>query len=312
MGFVDQAVRTTDVDEAAAFLSELYPVARFEAPRSPFVFAQRVRGDEGATLARFVLSAPCDVTVDFTGVIGIGHLISGDYRARSGRDELDVTGPFLFRPQEGSSVSENLDIRLVNLDEAALTRFAGDRYGLEGARLRIADTRPLSETEASMWMQTVDYARHMMSVPGTIENALLRSAITEMLFAAALSAFPISVSGISDVKDADTTLPSVVRRALAYMEENAHRPIGVSDIAAAVRVGVRSLQAAFRRHLDTTPHAALRAVRLAAVREDLLASEVTDEGVTAIARRWGFHHQGRFAAEYRDRFGELPRETLRR
>ena len=34
--------------------------------------------------------------------------------------------------------------------------------------------------------------------------------------------------------------------------------------------------------------------------------------VTQVAERWGFHHLGSFAVEYRKRWGEAPSETLRR
>ena len=37
-----------------------------------------------------------------------------------------------------------------------------------------------------------------------------------------------------------------------------------------------------------------------------------ETGVTAIALKWGFVHLGRFAQDYRRRYGELPSETLRR
>ena len=34
--------------------------------------------------------------------------------------------------------------------------------------------------------------------------------------------------------------------------------------------------------------------------------------VTAAAARWGFQQMGRLSAQYRDMFGESPRDTLRR
>ena len=54
----------------------------------------------------------------------------------------------------------------------------------------------------------------------------------------------------------------------------------------------------------------LRNVRFAKVREALLQAQGGDS-VTAIAMTWGFTHMGRFAVEYRKRFGESPLETLR-
>jgi AraC-like DNA-binding protein len=36
------------------------------------------------------------------------------------------------------------------------------------------------------------------------------------------------------------------------------------------------------------------------------------ENVTVLAMGFGFTHMGRFAVEYRQRFGESPSETLRR
>jgi transcriptional regulator GlxA family with amidase domain len=52
-------------------------------------------------------------------------------------------------------------------------------------------------------------------------------------------------------------------------------------------------------------------VRLKLVRDELLRSG-PDANVTAVAMRHGFVHLGRFSAQYRVAFGELPSATLRR
>lgn len=91
-------------------------------------------------------------------------------------------------------------------------------------------------------------------------------------------------------------------------------PLGVDSVgqlAAAVHISVRSLEEGFRKHLDTTPMAYLREVRLARVRDDLLAADPQEQTVAVIARRWRFPHLGRFAQVYRERYGELPAQTLR-
>lgn len=103
----------------------------------------------------------------------------------------------------------------------------------------------------------------------------------------------------------------LVRRARALIGDHHSEPLTVGDIAEALGVSVRSLQECFRRELDCTPTAYLRACRLDTVHRVLCAAGPRTS-VTDVAVRSGFVHMGRFAAEYRARFGEFPSATLRR
>lgn len=105
--------------------------------------------------------------------------------------------------------------------------------------------------------------------------------------------------------------PRQVKRAQDFIRENAALPIALSDIAAASGVGARALQIAFKRTYGVTPMHALTRERLRRARVDL-ERRAADDSVTDVALRWGFSHLGRFSADYRAEFGELPRETLRR
>ena len=107
------------------------------------------------------------------------------------------------------------------------------------------------------------------------------------------------------------TQPPALRWAIAFIHENAHRDIGLSDIAAAVSVTPRSVQYTFRRHLSTTPLEYLRRVRLNRAHRDLQAADPAVDTVMGIAGRWRFGHPGRFSIAYRQAFGTLPSQTLR-
>ena len=98
---------------------------------------------------------------------------------------------------------------------------------------------------------------------------------------------------------------------MAFIDACSADPIGLAEIAAAAQLSPRALQAAFRRHLGTTPLGHLRSVRLARAHADLLAARRGDgQTVSEIANRWGFSQLSRFAHDYRTRYGQSPRETL--
>jgi transcriptional regulator GlxA family with amidase domain len=98
---------------------------------------------------------------------------------------------------------------------------------------------------------------------------------------------------------------------MAYAEANAERPITVADMAAAAGITTRALQAAFRRHRDTTPMAYLRQVRLDGAHRDLRAADPTSGAtVTEIAARWGFRTPARFTSLYQQQYGTSPSGTV--
>jgi AraC-like DNA-binding protein/tetratricopeptide (TPR) repeat protein len=108
-----------------------------------------------------------------------------------------------------------------------------------------------------------------------------------------------------------TALPLSVRRALSAMRAAPDRALGLAALAAMGSVSARTLQRHFKAFLGKTPQAALRDIRLARARGDLLRASSTGT-VTEIALRYGFVHLGRFSVEYRQRDDEKPSETLLR
>lgn len=121
-----------------------------------------------------------------------------------------------------------------------------------------------------------------------------------------------SIDGTVDPAiDVDSSSSETLRRALEFIHAHAHEEVTAARIANAACVTTRAVQLAFQRHLGTTPSAYLRKVRLDRAHRDLMAASGNEPcTVTQVATRWGFHHQGRFAAYYRQAFGQNPRQTL--
>lgn len=107
--------------------------------------------------------------------------------------------------------------------------------------------------------------------------------------------------------------PRVVRRVIELIDSAPETAFTVADLAVCAGVSERSLHAAFRRQLGTSPMSYVRRRRLEQARDELLHLDPSHGvRVTDVALRYGFAHTGRFAAAYRARFGEPPSATLRR
>jgi LacI family transcriptional regulator len=73
--------------------------------------------------------------------------------------------------------------------------------------------------------------------------------------------------------------------AVRFIEQSAHRPLGVEDVLDQVDISRRSLERLFRRHLGRTP---LQEIRRAHIRRAKLLLTTTDHNLQAIADRSGF------------------------
>ena len=103
----------------------------------------------------------------------------------------------------------------------------------------------------------------------------------------------------------------LAREAAAWLRENLTEPLTIRDLCAALHTSERTLHAAFREHVGTTPKAFVKAERLRGARQDLLHAGPNTR-VTDVALRWCFLHFGWFAHDYHAMFGETPSRTLRR
>jgi AraC-like DNA-binding protein len=102
-----------------------------------------------------------------------------------------------------------------------------------------------------------------------------------------------------------------VERAEQQMREKLGEAVSILDIAESLEISVRALELAFRRHRQTSPKQFLSELRLEEINRRLAAASIT-ESVGSIAFECGVAHLGRFSNRYRQRFNEMPSDTLRR
>lgn len=321
----------TDIDEARSVGGELFYPHDVEVTDrvDRFRVHLAVRSFGPVTVGR--LSYESAVRIE-TGPLGDGYQVNlpatGAIRTAYGHDTVIATPAMAavhspHRPTrlEGWGGGEN--VMALKLDrfavEDTLERLLGHplRSPLEMAPGLAVDRGPGQEVWqlARVLIDQVhdDRAdRHGPSTDGSVFDAspfadsLAHSIITGLLYAhehnyAEELRHPTTVGG-----------PAAIRAAVAYIEEHAAEPIGVTDVADHAGLCVRALQQGFARHLETTPSGFLRQVRLGQVRDALLAGDAEATTVATVASSWGFFSLGRFAAQYREAYGETPSQTLRR
>jgi AraC-like DNA-binding protein len=103
----------------------------------------------------------------------------------------------------------------------------------------------------------------------------------------------------------------VAKRARAFIDGHFREPVRMADLCRATGVGLRTLQRCFKQCFGVTVTDYLKTMRLDAAYRDLIAAHPSRDTVTTIALRNGCRHLGRFSSEFRERFGQQPRETLR-
>jgi AraC-like DNA-binding protein len=180
--------------------------------------------------------------------------------------------------------------------------------------VRLTGYRPVSREAGRLLLRTITFLREQVASDPEFRDApLIAATAPQLLAATVLTTFPNNALTDPTIEDRHDAHPASLRRAVAFVEDNAHRDITVADIAAAAHVTIRTVQYAFRRHLGTSPMAYLRQVRLSHAHQELLATDpASGTTVTRIAARWGFLHPGRFARYHRATYGCSPYRTLHR
>jgi AraC-like DNA-binding protein len=311
-----EVFETDDMELAERVLSELYADVRI-APRGPRRGLRMTSAPAGPVRFDRVTFA---MDVQARG-IPLGRLIFG--RLASGRVSHASGGPerhfgagdaFLVAQPEHpyTAGTQDGDFELAIMPPDLPSRVAATAPGRRPEPVRFTGYEPVSPQAARLWTSTYGYVRDtVLTDPDAAAHPLVASSAARLLVAVPLTAFPstaLTDPTITDQRDAHTVM---LRRAIVFIDENAHADISVADVAAAAHVTIRATQLAFRRHLDMTPMQYLRRVRLDHARHDLLAADPARVTVTDVAYRWGFPSPSRFSSYYREAYGTTPGQALR-
>ena len=106
-------------------------------------------------------------------------------------------------------------------------------------------------------------------------------------------------------------VPHYVAQIERYLQEHYAETISLEQLVEQANVSERTLLEGFKRYHDVSPMKLLKLTRLDYVHLALKEADAAKSNVTDIALAGGFSQLGKFSAEYKERFGESPSETLK-
>ncbi len=97
-----------------------------------------------------------------------------------------------------------------------------------------------------------------------------------------------------------------------FLRAHLEGPVSLHELAEMTGFSPRTLTRAFKAKHGIGPMGFFKSLRLEAAFGALRQAAPGQDTVLEIAIRYGFYSQGRFAAEYQQKFGEKPSQTLKR
>lgn len=311
---------TRDMEAIAALVSKLYVEhrAQFRCDNPDQVDASVRSVTVNGLKAGLVRCAGVDYAAqasppaDLTAAVAL----RGCGSVTAGQERTDFTpGDALMYPVGRPCTVDLRDAEMTALQIpwVAAGALAEEHFGLPAADLRFEAMSPVSASRGSTWSATAAFICRELVSSGTAQvSPLIVQEMTRLAAAALLETFPNTTMTAGYVPRREQVPLAAVRRAAAYIDAHAHRPVTLEEIASAAGVTGRALQYAFRRYYEVTPIGYLRRARLERADRELRDADPAGSAtVTAVARAWGWANPSQFTAAYRRRFGRLPSQTLR-
>ncbi|OWJ94535.1 AraC family transcriptional regulator [Pseudomonas sp. A46] len=240
-----------------------------------------------------------------------------------GRARIDCDGHrFISSPERASLISPSLPVRMrwehdapqlaLRIDQDEIRHHCAQHLGhpLEGP-LEFHPELDLGSPGGRYFLQLLEMLVEAIAQPGhPIHQPLVLKQFESVLLNALIYGQPHNLKARMEGDGRGKVIsPHFVRRTEEYLRAHAHEPLTIEQLAEHAGVSVRTLFAGFREFCNTSPMAYLRNLRLERVHQEL--TQDSQVSVTDVAFKWGFAHLGRFAQEYKRRYGCLPSETRR-
>jgi AraC-like DNA-binding protein len=144
------------------------------------------------------------------------------------------------------------------------------------------------------------------------KEAFFHGGLSERLEDSLMASLAAALDTQPRARPLTSAVPSYVQRAEKFMLDNLDKQLTLQELVDATGTSARTLHRTFRSVRGNTPLGVFKNMRLDKVHAELVRGHAGPGDITRIAMAWAFNHMGLFSADYRQRFGYLPSETVRR
>ncbi len=314
----ENAFESRDLTHCTEFLSTLFvPHSLHKTSREPLITKVEHVALDKCTVVMSSYGASVDIEpADMQGVYQVKIPVTGELKIQTGAISLELgedKGCFIsptknMRYQLGSH-SEFLTISMER--EYFRDRMA-NIFGSEMAdEMSFNPILSLDNPECRSWLGLVAYIWNqdrLIARGDPTTAALLKQTYSNLIVDQLLQLYKNDRSATGRAQHCP--MPKTLRSAVTYIDANFQNNITLKDLASWSSTSGRSLQMKFQSHFGKSPKAYLREKRIEAAHKRLI-SATPSETVTDIAFSCGITHLGRFAGQYRDKYGCSPSEALR-
>jgi AraC-like DNA-binding protein len=241
--------------------------------------------------------------------------LKGRARSRVDRREVQLTPMAVCITPENSHFeadgSGEFEQLILRLDAAALARLVQSLTGRHVPGPLAFDVAPSPDTPGMRhFARTMNFFMDEMNATQAALPRVIRQELSQNLLLSFLYSHPHDLSRYL-FADESPIAPWQVRIIEDYIEAHWSEALSVDKLAKIAGASARSIFASFRKARGHGPMQHLKRVRLSKARE-MLQRGNSKTSVTGVAFACHFHNPGHFARDFREAFGELPSETLRR
>ncbi|MFT7338000.1 MAG: AraC-like DNA-binding protein [Marinobacter maritimus] len=173
--------------------------------------------------------------------------------------------------------------------------------------LELAETNLLAGTYQQLPAIAPLIKRYLQSTRFYIDDAHAKALTRELFGQLAKLQAGGQITEVLDTSPPDRRL----QRAIDKIEQNPNWEFNLQELASYSGASERNLYYLMKRSTGLTPYRFYQRQRLIRVRRRLVDCQAREPHISRYAADEGFSHLGRFAALYREHFGELPSKTVR-